>query len=66
MEGPTVHQGACYGCFDARQMIMGDASNGHSTGPYTASRHLGRHFILAKIPSHCSGPVSSNVGLEKH
>jgi hypothetical protein len=32
-----------------------------STGPYTACRHLARHFILCQIPSRCSGPVSSNV-----
>ena len=32
-----------------------------STGPYTACRHLARHFILGQIPPRCSGPVSSNV-----
>ena len=32
-----------------------------STGPYTACRHLGKHFMLAQIPPRCSGPVSSNV-----
>ena len=38
---------------------------GRSTGPYTACRHLGLHFMLAQTPSCCSGPVSFDVRLHK-